>query len=296
MVTGVSITPDGKTVAAATDDHRIMVWNATTAELSAKFDGHADWVRSVAISDDGETLASGAGDRSLCLWNVQGVRLVELPACEGAIAAVSFHPNNQQVAVVGFSKGLQIVNTSTGQISQQLACPCGDVRTVTFSRDGERMAVAGRNGRIRVWNVTSGAKERDIETDRRRIRGLAFSPDGNWLAAAGASPMIRIMDVATGEPVMTLSTRPAKVYSLAFLGNRRLAAGGSDNRIAIWDLESRQPTAHLVGHTGTVAALAASASGDVLVSGSYDTTLRIWNLSEKQAPATAALGTDETAR
>ena len=39
---------------------------------------------------------------------------------------------------------------------------------------------------------------------------------------------------------MTLGTRPAKVYSLLFLDNRRLATGGTDNRIWIWDLNSRQ--------------------------------------------------------
>jgi WD40 repeat protein len=38
-----------------------------------------------------------------------------------------------------------------------------------------------------------------------------------------------------------------------------------------------------VGHSGTVAALACDATGRTLVSGSYDTTLRVWNLAERQA-------------
>jgi len=297
VVTGVSISADGRTIAAATDDHRVTIWDAASAELKGRFEDHADWVQSVVVSHDGDAVASGAGDRSLCMWDVaEQKRLFQLPVFENAIAAVSLHPNNQQIAVVGFCDSLRIINTSTGQVSQELVCPCGDVRTVAFSRDGERMAVAGRNGKIRVWNVTSGARERDIETDGRRIRALSFSPDGRWVAAAGSSPMIRIFDATTGQVVMTLNTRPAKVYALVFVDDRRLATGGTDNCIHLWDLESRQVTSRLVGHTGTVGALACDGSGTVLVSGSYDTTLRIWNLDDRPPAATATRQQSASAR
>jgi WD40 repeat protein len=289
VVTGISISADGRTIAAAADDHRVTLWDAQSAEFKRSFDDHADWVRSVVVSPDGATVASGAGDHLLCMWEIDGqARQFQLRACDNAIAGVSFHPNNQQLAIVGFSNSLQIVNTSTGQISQELVCPCADVRTVTFSGDGERMAVAGRSGKIRVWNLTSGARERDIETDGRRIRALSFSPDGRRLAAAGSSPVIRILDAESGHTVATLNTRPAQVHALVFVDERRLATGGTDNRILLWDLDSRQATAQLVGHTGTVAALACDARGSTLVSGSYDTTMRIWNLDERRPAATAS--------
>jgi WD40 repeat protein len=41
------------------------------------------------------------------------------------------------------------------------------------------------------------------------------------------------------------------------------------------------------GHTGTVAALACDATGKTLVSGSYDTTLRIWSLDQSEQPEVA---------
>ena len=94
---------------------------------------------------------------------------------------------------------------------------------------------------------------------------------------------------------MTLATRPAKVYALVFLDNQRLATGGTDNRITIWDLDSQQADTQLVGHTGTVAALACDRPAD-LVSGSYDTTVRIWNLADEQTPATASRGKSVGAR
>src|SRR3977135_3070381 len=70
VVTGVAITRDGRTIAAATDDHRVLIWDATTGELKSHLDGHDDWIHSVVLSPDGNMLASGGGDRMLCLWNV----------------------------------------------------------------------------------------------------------------------------------------------------------------------------------------------------------------------------------
>jgi WD40 repeat protein len=149
---------------------------------------------------------------------------------------------------------------------------------------------------VRVWNVTTGAHERDIPADGRRIRSVAFSPDGKWIAAAGNSPHINIYNVANGQPAMTFDVRPAKEFALVFLDNKHLASGGTDNIIRIWDLDSQMVTTELVGHTGTVAAIARNAAGTMLVSGGYDTTLRVWNLAVPSAPATAARESGDAAR
>jgi len=297
VVTGVTMTPDGKTIAAATDDHRVTMWDVATAEQKDHFDGHGDWVRSVVLSQDGNICASGGCDRAIRVWDVhQHHDVFEVPACDNTVASVCFHPNSHQLALVGFSNSLKIINTSTGQISQELVCPGSDMRTVAFSPDGARMAVAGRNGKIRVWNVNNGTQERDIDTDGRRIRTLGFSPDGARIAAAGNSQSVRMIDIASGETVFSLSTRPSMTFALLFLENNRLATGGTDNRIWIWDLETRQAVTQLVGHTGTVASLACDRSGATLVSGSYDTTVRIWNLTAGSAPATASRGALDSAR
>jgi WD40 repeat protein len=288
VVTGVAMTRDAKIIAAATDDHRVLMWNAATGELNGHMDSHSDWVHSVVLSPDGAMLASGAGDRMLSMWDVTGHKqTLHIAACENSVASVCLHPNQQQLAVVGFSKKLQIINSSSGEMTQELDCPCVDIRTIVFSPKGDQMAAAGRNGEIRIWNI-DGTAHKDLETDHRRIRALAFSSDGKWLAAAGASNKIRLFDTATGSIAKTLDTRPAKVYTLVFLDSHRLATGGTDNRVTIWDLDSQRATNQLLGHTGTVAALACDATGNILVSGSYDTTLCIWNLVDKQpVPATA---------
>jgi WD40 repeat protein len=57
-----------------------------------------------------------------------------------------------------------------------------------------------------------------------------------------------------------------------------LAAGGSDDLIRVWDLATRSEQLRLVGHTGSVSALAWDSQAEVLISGSFDTTVRLWLL------------------
>lgn len=89
---------------------------------------------------------------------------------------------------------------------------------------------------------------------------------------------MRLWDAVAGIQVGTLPERPGKVLSLSFCGPDRLAAGGSDNLIRVWDLASQTEQVRLIGHTGSVGTLAWDAQRGQLVSGSFDTTVRIWQL------------------
>ena len=282
VVTGVCMSADGQTIASATDDHAVRIWNSSTGQMQSRFAGHADWVRTAALSPDGTKLASGANDRTVCVWNLaDGVKLFELPTFDNAVTAVSFHPYLDQLAVVGFCHTLQLVNSTTGEVGQSFDCPCADIRAVAFSADGSRMAVAGRDGQIRLWNMNTGLHERDIATDRRRIRALAFSPDGTHLASAGDGVVIHVLNTSDGSQVTQLPAQPARVLAMTYLNDYQLAIGGTDNKVRIWDLPREKVTLELVGHTGSVAALDCDAAGTTVVTGSYDTTLRIWNLESE---------------
>jgi WD40 repeat protein len=48
--------------------------------------------------------------------------------------------------------------------------------------------------------------------------------------------------------------------------------------IHLWDVAARQERCRLVGHTGSITTLAFQPQGAMLISGSYDTTVRLWDV------------------
>jgi WD40 repeat protein len=57
----------------------------------------------------------------------------------------------------------------------------------------------------------------------------------------------------------------------------RIASGGRDRAVWLWDPDSSQEVAHLPGHTSYIWSLAFSPDGNTLVSGSGDSTVRLWD-------------------
>jgi tetratricopeptide (TPR) repeat protein len=66
----VAFSPDGQTIATASDDQTVKLWNRQGEELQT-LKGHSNWVNSVAFSPDGETIATASGDQTVKLWNFQ---------------------------------------------------------------------------------------------------------------------------------------------------------------------------------------------------------------------------------
>ncbi len=71
MSWSVAFAPDGRTLASASDDKSVKLWDVQSRKEVATLTGHGDYVRSVAFAPDGRTLASASADKSVKLWDVQ---------------------------------------------------------------------------------------------------------------------------------------------------------------------------------------------------------------------------------
>ncbi|MEG4101399.1 AAA-like domain-containing protein, partial [Microcoleus sp. Pol17C6] len=71
VVISVAVSPDGKTLASASYDNTIKLWNLQSQKPIATLTGHSSYVTRVAFSPDGKTLASASSDNTIKLWHLQ---------------------------------------------------------------------------------------------------------------------------------------------------------------------------------------------------------------------------------
>lgn len=111
-----------------------------------------------------------------------------------------------------------------------------------------------------------------------QINALALAPDGTLFAAAGqVIRVIRPEPVQHGEADRVLKGHTDMVCALALGADGVLFSGGFDKSIIAWDAAGNQLYS-LVGHTGSVRALALSPDGRLLYSGGHDKKVRVWTL------------------
>jgi WD40 repeat protein len=264
----------------------LRIWNFRTGKLLHELGGHRDWIRAVLFVPGRDEIITAGNDRRLLRWTLSegGVAHRQLAQHDQAIAALAIDGAGNRLAATGFEPHMCLYDLKTNKRTACIDCPCRDMRAATFSPAGDMLAAAGRNGRIRVWAVDDFQHQRDIEAHRQRIRALAFSPDGRHLVSASEDRTTRIWNVTTGEAEKVLGTGSAKIMSAAYLDENHLATGGSDNVIRVWRIDTQEEVSSLIGHTGSVATL--EGDNGTLISGSFDTTVRVWH------PLTPATGAD----
>jgi WD40 repeat protein len=236
-------------------------------------------VRTLVFSPDGNRLASAGDDRQIVTWKVATGQVVSrIAGHPHTIYGIAYNPEGTQLAAVGFGDKVHLYDTRSGGLVRRLDGPGTDLRTVVFSPDGRQLATAGRNGQIRAWAMPQCAIEFDVMAGSGRVRTLAYLPEGDKLVSAGDGRTISIWNARGGDEHHRFTCPAGKVLSMVVCGESLIATGGSDNLVRVWNWQTKTEVDRLSGHTGSVATLAYDAASRVIISGSYDTTVRVWRL------------------
>ncbi|MGF1570527.1 MAG: TIR domain-containing protein [Nodosilinea sp.] len=318
-VTGVAFSPDGQTLATASEDTTVKLWNLQGEELQT-FEGHSDWVTSVAFSPDGQTLATASEDTSVKLWNLQGEELQTLKGHKNGVNSVAFSPDGQTLATasedntvklwnrqgeelqtlkghsdwvnsVAFSPDGQTLATTSdddtvklwnrqGEELQTLKGHSNWVNSVTFSPDGQTLATASDDATVKLWN-RQNLELQTLKGHSDRVNSVAFSPDGQTLATASGDDTVQLWN-RQGEKLQTLKGHSDSVSSVAFSPNgQTIATAGLDNIVKLWNQQGNVLQT-LKGHNREVLRLAFSPDGQILATPSADTTVKLWNLQGEE--------------
>jgi len=245
---------DGAVLAAATTDARVRVATPATGKESFLDPGPGvKRVWAVAFSPASRTLVAGLEPYG------EGRGKPYLKAWAADTGRESFPFKHEHLAQIG---------------------------VVTFTAGGHQIVTGGHDKRVVMWNADTGRIWRELRCGVV-VRAVACSPHGRMLVVAGSGPdgdVLQFWDYA-GEAL--LATRPVvggPCHAVAYSRDGGLVAAGGGPRVVLWNPDSFAPVATLTGHSQDVLSTAFAAEGGVLVSGSADQTVRLWDVTRHLPP------------
>jgi WD40 repeat protein len=301
LVNAIDWSPGGETLAVAAGG---VIYLVSSRELDRQGSYETGALtHSLDFNPQGDLLAAGSRDGLIRMWDLPnksgtdgagrlGDPVLAFDAHNKGVNCVLFSPDGSRLASGGNDAMVRLWETGMGEEMGNIIGGTFAIPSISFSLDGATLAIV--NGDVvRFREVGSGRIKGTLRAETT-FYSSALSPDGETLAVGDIANTIRLWSMAqvlanpTSEaPAQaTLSGhegipgRPsALIWGLAFHPDGDLlASAGGDGSIRIWDLQTGQLAATLIGHQGGATSVVFSPDGRWLASGGLDATLRLWGV------------------
>ncbi|MFI5703308.1 helix-turn-helix domain-containing protein [Streptomyces xanthochromogenes] len=277
-VNSVAFSPDGKTLASASSDATVKLWDTASHRVTATLTGHTGAVTSLAYSADGARLATAGEDGTVRLWDPATHRTTAtLTGHRGTVRSVAFSPDGHTLVSGGVDRTVRLWDVPGGTARAVLTGHGDAVMGVAFGPDGGQVASASADRTVRVWDVTGSQPPMVLTGHSDQVLGVAFSPDGHTLASGSADRTVRLWNLPDGTAGAVLTGHSDDVNAVAFTrtGDTVISAGG-DGTVKLWDAVNHRLVTTLSGHTDYVLAVAAG-PGERLATGGFDQSAVLWD-------------------
>ena len=291
----VSFAPDGKRVATGSADKSAKIWDIQTGLATVTLKGHSQGVSTVSFSPDGEEIITGSNDNTARIWGTKSGRDVKLQDEELAyVRSIAFSPDSKRVVTGSRSVSTPIAilwDATDGTILQKLKGHTHYIYSVAYSPDGKTVLTGSRDKTAILWNTADGKKLHTLKGHSGSVYAVAYAPDSSRLYTASWDKSVRIWDALTGKHLKTINGHTAGVLAIglspdgryivtgATINGRKTAkeAASKKQTVIIWDAQTGEKFKSLQGHDNSVYDVAYSPDGKMIVTASWDGSIKIWD-------------------
>jgi len=279
-VWSVTISRDGTIAVSGSDDNTVRVWDLSGSKPPRTFEGHSDIVFAVDLSFDRTTVASGSRDGTVRVWDLtkdQPPRI--LRGHTGYVRAVAFSSDGSHLVSGSLDCTLRVWNLTGFDSTRVLEGHRSGVTSVVFLPGDKRIISGSDDKTLRIW---------DLDRPQRTSALPLYCPVGSTAAfclkylpiSKEKEDIMLALEILDDKAKLeTLEGHAGELCHALSASANRMIAGFEDGTVRAWDARTEKMIQMKERHESRVSAVACSSDGSVGISGSWDKTARIWDIT-----------------
>ena len=266
----------------------------------------------LALAPDG-TLASGGLEAKagiergvIRFWTTDGKEIHKPIEHGAAVRAVAFQPDASKLVIAsgGSDHVIRAFDAKTGAQVRRWIGHLGAVNALAFANTGDTLLSGSIDSTAKAWNPHQSSGPEIIHAHDDWVQCLALNPKNTLLASGARDGTLKLWDPATTRLLKELPKEAGVITALALSHHAEktfLAVGTrgdkDEGNIKIFEIEidaqknvTAKETRTLKDHTKGITCLAfcpLADRADMLVSGSADQTVKVWNIATGKAKSHA---------
>lgn len=279
-VNSVAYSSDGKTIATASTDGTIILWNSRGRRLKV-LKGHTKRVTSVAFSPDGNSIVSGSNDKTIKLWKLNGKLILTLKEHSDTVNSVSFSPDSKIIASASTDGTIKLWQRD-GKLITTIPDSSSGKKTaaisIAWSPDGSMIAYGSSDYTVKIRS-RDGKLLHTLTGHDNSVLSVAWSSNSQTIASASLDNTIKLWH-RDGKFIKNLSGHKDGVTSIAFSpDNATIASASIDDTVKIWSIDGRLLDTFR-GHNDWVNSISFSPDSRTLASASEDSSAKLWRVQD----------------
>ena len=275
--------PDGSTLAAASQGGGISLFDAATGAVKHALPGHADGANCLAWCPNAGELASGGQDGCVKFWSsATGAELAESKLGNAWVEHLMWTTGGSPLLFAAAGRRLTALHADGTTAHAFPDAPKSISALAVAPTLNPPLLAAACFGHVALWNAADFTAHKEF-TYGNAIYALTWSPDRRWLVAGCHDNAVHLWAPAE-DLELHMSGYETRLKELSFSHDSKWLATGGGRDACVWDCsgagpEGREPM--LLPHTARVIAVAFQHSHGLLATGSADGEFSLWAPARK---------------
>ncbi|KAG2318617.1 hypothetical protein Bca4012_055180 [Brassica carinata] len=297
-------TRESNRIVSASQDGRLIVWNALTSQKTHAIKLPCAWVMTCAFSPNGQTVACGGLLDSVCsIFSLSSTTADKdgtvpvsrmLSGHKGYVSCCRYVPNEDAHLITSSGDQTCVLwDVTTGLKTSVFGGEfqsghTADVLSVSISESNPTRFISGScDTTARLWDTRAASRAvTTFHGHKGDVNIVKFLPDGYRFGTGSEDGTCRLYDIRTGHQLQVYQPQGGgenlPVTSIAFSASGRLLFAGyaNNNTCYVWDTLLGEVILDLGelqdSHKNRISCLGMSADGSALCTGSWDSNLKIW--------------------